>query len=147
MAWVIIQREKLIPARPYDANDPTLRALLHKQMFDAKLSIAMTDLMNDLLRKSAVDNRLTGRVKEKNEEEDPDYLSAKDTKVKLMSGESDKSNPPRTGRANTGSGAASGSTSGNANGSLQRDSPPSGVSPDVVDQAEQVKRSLGSSSK
>ena len=107
MAWVIIQRVKQIPAAQYDPKDPALQSMLRKQMFDAKLQEAMTDLMNELLRNSAVDNRLTGTVKEKNEEEDPAFLAAKETKLKLMGGQTDDPNVSKAGRSVNGKNASS----------------------------------------
>jgi parvulin-like peptidyl-prolyl isomerase len=141
MAWVIVKREGLIPAKPYDKNDPTLRAMFHKQMFDVKLQEAMTELMNDLLKGSAVDNRLTGRVKDANEEEHPDFIGAKDTKVKLMGAEV-QTPTSRPGRAASGNAAAPATTSDDVAAPVRPNSAPPGVSPEVVNQAESIKKSF-----
>ncbi len=142
MAWVLVKREALIPAKLYDANDPTLRAMFHKQMFDVKLQEAMTKLMNDLLMGSAVDNRLTGRVKDANEEEHPDFLAAKDTKIKLMGGEVPTTSA-RSGRATTGNAPAPATTSDDLAAPIRPNTAPSGVPADVASQAERVKQSFG----
>jgi foldase protein PrsA len=129
VAWVVIKRDKITPARLYDKNDKALQAVLHRQMFDAKMQEAMTDLMNDLMKNAAVDNRLTGRVKEANEEHDPEYLAAQDSKVKLMSGDA---NAP--GKATTAVGE----------GTVTAPAPttPAGLSQEVVKEAQQLKQQI-----
>ncbi len=136
VAWVIIKREKLIPGKPYDKNDPALRASLHKQMFDVKLQEAMTDLMNDLMKQSAVKNMLTGREKEANEEETADFQAAKDTKVKLMAGEAPTTRP---GTASTGVRSTAPSEPTPA---IRAGGPPAGVGADVADQAETLRKPI-----
>lgn len=67
-AWVILRREGLIAARDYDPNDEAVREELKKALFDAKLQEEVSLVWNDIMYKSAIENRLTGTIKPTGEE-------------------------------------------------------------------------------
>jgi foldase protein PrsA len=62
-SWIILRREGLIPARPYDPNDQAVREELRKALFDAKLQEEVALVWNDIMNEAAIENRLTGNVK------------------------------------------------------------------------------------
>jgi hypothetical protein len=136
MAWVIIKRESLEPSRPYNPNDPALRASFHSQMYSVKLEAAVKDVFNELMLAASVDNRLTGAIKLANEQNDPDsQINANE--VKLMSG-TVKATP---GRANT-SGAATARRPGQP--ASARPSAPTGLPDGVATQADRLAQPINS---
>lgn len=89
-AWVLVKREKVIPARKYDPKDPEVRKQMEGLIFDAKLKDKMQEVFNEVIRNAAIENRLTGAVKMAREDEHED--SRVDGQVKLMS---DPANAPK----------------------------------------------------
>jgi hypothetical protein len=136
LAWVIIKRESLEPAKPYNPNDPALRATFHSQMYSAKLEAAVKDVFNELMLAASVDNRLTGAIKLANEQNDPDSKINPDD-VKLMSGEA----RPAPGRANT-SGAAPARRAGQP--ASARPTTPTGLPDGVANQAGRLTQPISS---
>ncbi|WP_422931172.1 peptidylprolyl isomerase [Singulisphaera sp. PoT] len=130
--WIILRREGIIPAQKVDAKDERVRKSTYDMIYEVKLKEAMNSYMVDLMKASAIDNKLTGHTKLANENEQHDALA--DSDVQLMSnpagtlpesGKSQSPTPPPTRSA--------------------RMSAPAAASPDVVKQVESLKR--GSSSK
>lgn len=136
MAWVIVKREGLDPARKVDRNDPAIVASLKGQMFDAKLQEAMKDAFTDLMKAAEVDNRLTGAVKLANEQDHPDHQT--DREVKLMGAEGQNTLPSATSPRSTSPNAPAGTPAASGRTST----PPTGVSPDVANTAEGLRKTL-----
>jgi foldase protein PrsA len=72
-AWIILRRESLDPAQPFNRNDPKLTAQMQGLIFEAKLKEKMEEVYAELMKAAAVDNKLTGQIKLAKEEEHPDY--------------------------------------------------------------------------
>ena len=128
-AFILVKREKLEPARSQDSDNPRIRATLSAQMFEVKLKEAMTEVFNEMLRNSSIDNRLTGTTKLANEERHPD--SQVDANVKMMGGQAQA--------------PGKGSVQGPAPGSLpvrQMPSTPVGVSADAARAADSIRKPL-----
>lgn len=81
--WLLMKREGVDAAMAYDPKDPTVRKTMHSMIYDAKLKEAMSEVFEELVKNSAVENRLTGQVKVANEDQQPD--SRVDGNVRLMS--------------------------------------------------------------
>ncbi len=100
-AWVILKREGLAAGKSGSLNDPQVKNMLQVQMFDVKLKDAMNKLYEGLMVAAAIDNKLTGQVKEGHEEQHPDFQAALDKNVKMMSvaGETKPATLPKGTRA------------------------------------------------
>jgi parvulin-like peptidyl-prolyl isomerase len=122
LAWAIVRREGLIPAQNADPNDPKVKAALREMMFDAKVQAKMSEVMAELYKAAAIENKLTGQSKLAHEELHP--ASQLDGQVELMS------NP-------------AGSTPG-ATAPAQRSTVPAGLSPETIQGAQKVKKGLQS---
>lgn len=131
VAWVIIRRESVVPAKKYDASDPSLRAMLHQQMHSVKVEEAMKDVLVNLTRAAEIDNRLTGTVKVAHEEDQP--ASKIDGEVKLMSNPESNTAPGR---------ASSGPVSAPTTAPMRSSSAPTGLPADVANQADRVQKSI-----
>jgi parvulin-like peptidyl-prolyl isomerase len=90
-AWVILRRESIDPAQPYDRSDPKLMAQMQQMIFEAKLKEKYEEVFTELMKAAAIDNKLTGHVKLANEETHPDYRV--DGEVQRMS-KPDQDLPP-----------------------------------------------------
>jgi parvulin-like peptidyl-prolyl isomerase len=129
-AWVILRRESLIPAaKNVDLKDQRIRKHTYDMIYEAKLKEVMGAVFQELFKRAAIENKLTGTLKMANEEEHPDYQKAKseiDGRVKLMS-DPDGSAPPAS---------RSGAASAPADGSVQRANipPPAALSPEAAKQ-------------
>ncbi len=119
--WVIIQRDRVIPAQKVDANDPEVKKATFDMIYEVKLKEAMGEYMVDLMQKARIDNKLTGRVKEANEQ--IDY----DKQVELSGNHS----PAQAGSSPTGSPGA-------GTAPRQKTPTPAALSPDVAKQAERL---------
>lgn len=62
-AWVIFQRERVDEGEDYDRDNAQQIELIKSSIFDAKLQAEMKTVMEDLFLKAAVENHLTGQVK------------------------------------------------------------------------------------
>ena len=104
-SFVIMRREGLEPKKKYDGKDKLLAEQFRQTLHDAKLEGQIGAFYGELLRRSQIENRLTGDTKVANEETDPD--SRIDGEVQLMSNPGDslpKSRAvatPNSGRART----------------------------------------------
>lgn len=67
-AWLLVKREGLIPARPYDAKNPELDKQMRAAVTESKVQQHMEDVFGELMKASAIENRLTGSVKQANRE-------------------------------------------------------------------------------
>ncbi|MDB5352796.1 MAG: Peptidylprolyl isomerase [Planctomycetota bacterium] len=93
--WIVIKREGLIPAKAQDRNEPNTKARLKTLIYEAKLKEAMSEVFDELVQASEVQNHLTGQTKLAHEEKNPDHRV--DGKVQLMSQQQTESNPPAAG--------------------------------------------------
>jgi hypothetical protein len=130
-SWVIIRREGVIPARPYDPKSAETRAQMTEAIREAKLKDEMGKVYNDLLERAAIDNKLSGHTTTVRADEaqpvphaDNAGLMANDPRVvnknKIMPAPKPSTTDASVGRA--------------------RVSPPPGVSQADADQAEVLKR-------
>jgi parvulin-like peptidyl-prolyl isomerase len=127
-AWVIIKREQIDPAKNFDRNDPTLKAQLYQQMYDAKIKDEMTKVFNRLTADAEIDNRLTGQAKIARQDQHPEYQQAKDAAVRQVQRTGGAAAPAAPGGAGrTPAGGAS--------------SAPVGLPADVASQAERLRQS------
>jgi foldase protein PrsA len=85
-SWVILRRERVEPAKPYDPNNAEERERFRQLIFDVKLNDKMQGIFQELVQGASIENKLTGEVRMANEERHPAYRH--DGDVKLMS------NPP-----------------------------------------------------
>lgn len=84
--WAIMRRESVEPAREYDPNDEQDRKRFKDLLQEVRLKEKMQEVYNELVERSAVENRLTGDVKPANEANAAAHKT--DGDLKLMS------NPP-----------------------------------------------------
>jgi foldase protein PrsA len=82
-AWVILRREEVMPAtKDISLKNPVVQKQVYEMIYQVKLKEAMEQVFQDLIRMSAIENRLTGMVKLANEEKQEDFRV--DGDVKLM---------------------------------------------------------------
>lgn len=74
--WVLMKREGLIPRKQMDKADPAIRENLRQIVFDAKIKSAISEVYSEVEKNSAIENRLSGRVKLANEEAQPEAQEA-----------------------------------------------------------------------
>jgi foldase protein PrsA len=125
--WVVIRREGIIPPRPADLKDETTRKGVYEMIYEVKLKEAMNEVFVELMRAAEIDNKLTGRVKLKNEEMLPG--SETEGEVPLMSNAGGPPGPPTAATTGVGAGAASPRTN------LP---PPAAASPEVIQQTQKL---------
>jgi foldase protein PrsA len=126
--WVLIRRESVIPAQKADPKDPNTRKNVYEMIYEVKLKEAMNEVMVEMMRAAAIDNKLTGRVKLANE----DMLdeSQTDSDVQLMSNPGAAPPAPTPARPGSpGAGAAAPRTSV---------PPPAAASAEVIQQTRQL---------
>jgi foldase protein PrsA len=129
--WVLLRREGLIPAQPVDPNNETVKKQTYEMIYEVKLKEGMGAVMVELMQAAAIDNKLIGRVKLANETMDLDQ------EVKLMGGRPNAgTNNTATARPVSPAAAAAGATPG-ATPKVNVPTP-TGVSPEVVKQAESL---------
>ena len=71
-----MKREGLIPRKQMDKADPAIRENLRQIVFDAKIKSAISEVYSEVEKNSAIENRLSGRVKLANEEAQPEAQEA-----------------------------------------------------------------------
>ncbi len=84
-SYVIMRREEFVPGKSGSITDPNIRNMLRTQMFDVKLEEAKKMLYEDMMKASAIENKLTGAIKEGHEEQNPDYRAGLEGNVNRMS--------------------------------------------------------------
>ncbi len=133
--WVILRREAIIPATEgASLKDERVKKQTYEMIYEVKLKETMGVVFQELVKMSAIENKLVGAVKLANEEQQDDYNSVDKSKVKLMSnaGGGDGTVDDRVARA-----AASGSASA---GSRVKLPPPVAASPEAVQQYENFQK-------
>jgi foldase protein PrsA len=94
--WVILQREGVIPAQTgISLKDEKVRKQCYDMIYEVKLKEEMNKVFVELMNASKIENKLTGHVKEANE--DQKYVGQVDGDVKLMGNEARQGEP--AGRA------------------------------------------------
>ena len=69
--WILMKREGLVPKQDYDPKNEKVRETMKSAIFDAKLKEAMNEVFEELVKKSNVENILTGQTKVANEDKQP----------------------------------------------------------------------------
>lgn len=98
--YVILRRESVDPAQPYDPNDPEKKKQYKELLEEVKLKDKMQEVYSKLFEEAAVENRLTGEVRMAREKDHPGYRT--DGEVKLMNGSTGTSVPKPQGAATVG---------------------------------------------
>lgn len=70
--WVIMKREGLIPRKEMNKKDAAIRENLRQIVFDAKIKEKMAEVYAELEKQTEIENKLSGRVKLANEENQPE---------------------------------------------------------------------------
>lgn len=102
--WIILKREEVIPAQQVDVNSKAVRDNTYNMIYEVKLKEQMSEYFVELMRKAAIDNKLTGHVKLANEEMNPDHRV--DGDVKLMSNPDGAIRRPQAAAGNAASAGA-----------------------------------------
>jgi foldase protein PrsA len=99
--WVLLRREELIPAnKTVSLKNEQVRQQTYELIYQVKLKEAMEQVFQDLIKAAAVENRLTGQIKEANEEKMTGAGYQVDKDVKLMGNRDNGTGPsPRSGAA------------------------------------------------
>jgi foldase protein PrsA len=128
--WVLIRREGVIPARTdVDPKDEKVRKDVYEMIYEVKLKEAMNEVMVEMMRAAAIDNKLTGRVKLANEDILPE--SQTDGDVQLMSSPASAAPPGPTPARPAPAGAGAAAPRANV-------SPPAAASPEVIQQTQKL---------
>ena len=133
--WVILRREAIIPATEgASLKDERIKKQTYEMIYEVKLKEMMGIVFQELMKMSAIENKLVGSVKLANEEQTDDFNSLDKSKVKLMNnaGGGDSNLDERAVRA-----AASG---GSAPSSRVKLPPPVAASPEAVQQFENMQK-------
>src|SRR5262249_26209011 len=106
-AWVILRREELMPAnKNVSLKNEQVRQQTYELIYQVKLKEAMEKVFQELIKSAAFENRLTGQVKEANEEKMTAAGYQVDNAVKLMGNrDNGTGSSPRPGAA-AGSGSS-----------------------------------------
>ncbi len=87
--WVILKREEVIPAmKLVTLKDEKVRKQTYEMIYEVKLKEKMNEVFTGLMQNAKIDNKLSGRIKDGNEQNV--YAKYQDKDVRLMS------NPPST---------------------------------------------------
>jgi parvulin-like peptidyl-prolyl isomerase len=122
--WVVLRREGVIPAQKANPKDERVRKQTYEVIYEVKLKEAMGEYFVELMKGSAIDNKLTGQVKLANEEKEYPV----DGEVKLMGNQNPKTAADRNLPESTSSGT----------GAKTKLPPPVAASPEVIEQGERL---------
>jgi hypothetical protein len=67
-AWILVKRDGLIAGQPYDTKDPVLAKQMRDAIFESKIQQHMEQLYAEIIRASAIENKLTGTIKTANQD-------------------------------------------------------------------------------
>lgn len=132
--WVLMKREGLIPKKQMDRTDAAIRENLRQLVFDAKIKTAISEVYTEIEKNSAIENRLSGRVKLANEEASP---AAQDA-IETASPASATAGRPATDPAVRPTAAAAAAEAGRI-----KVPTPKGVDPREVQRIQQLQKSGG----
>ena len=139
--WVILRRDAIIPATEgASLKDERIKKQTYEMIYEVKLKETMGLVFQELVKMSAIENKLVGTVKLANEEQQDDYNSVDKSKVKLM-------NNAGGGDSTMDDAAVRASAAGTAGtGSRAKLPPPVAASQEAIQQFENMqKRPLRSS--
>lgn len=83
-SWILVKREGLIPAVPYDAKNDQLKEQMRQAVLESKVQQHMEQVYAEMFRSASIENKLTGNVKQKGKEVDVAAQSV-DGQVQRMS--------------------------------------------------------------
>jgi foldase protein PrsA len=99
-AWVVLRREQLIPpTQNVSLKDEPVRKHIYEMIYQVKLKETMEQIFQELIKASAIENRLTGMVKMANEDKDPSYRVDGDVQLMGNRDSGNGSNAPGTAAA------------------------------------------------
>jgi foldase protein PrsA len=135
--WVILRRDAVIPAvEGVSLKDERIKKQTYEMIYEVKLKETMGVVFQELVKMSAIENKLVGTVKLANEEREDDYNSVDKSNVKLMKnaggGGGDGTVDDRAVRAAAAGGASA--------GTKVKLPPPVAVSPEAVQQFENIQK-------
>lgn len=130
-SWIILKRDKVIPAQAKDASDPAIAANLKELVKEALLKEKMGEVFNEMVKNAEINNILTGKSKIANEESQPE--SQLDSTVVQTKGLNTPSTPPANGEAAAAPGVAAGKA---------KLPTPAALSPDAVKQTKKLQESV-----
>jgi len=132
--WVILRRDAVIPAvEGVSLKDERIKKQVSEMIFEVKLKETMGLVFQELVKASAIDNKLVGTTKGANEELTADYNSVDNKSVKLMS------NPNAEIRGTVDPRAVRVGASGPEVSQSKAKAPPA-VSPEVIEQFEKLQK-------
>ena len=133
--WVILRRDAIIPATEgASLKDERVKKQTYEMIYEVKLKEMMGVVFQELVKMSAIENKLVGSVKLANEEQQDDYNSVDKSKVKLM-------NNAGGGDSTVDDKAVRAAASGNAGaGSRVKLPPPVAASPEAIQQFENMQK-------
>lgn len=135
-AWVIMKREGLIPRKNIDKTDPKVKEHLKQLVFDAKIKEKITEVFAELEKQTAIENRLSGRIKVANEESSQEAQEVQNLPKRQSMAEQA---PARA----TADNAVRPTAAAGATGRKLNTPPPRGVDPAEVSRANQLRQSAG----
>jgi foldase protein PrsA len=95
--WVILKREGVVPAiANVSLKDENIRKKTYEIIYEVKLKEEMGAVFEELIKSSAIENKLVGTIKMANEEKEADFRV--DKEVKLM-GNDEADAPASSGKA------------------------------------------------
>lgn len=137
-AWIIVKREGVIPARPYDKDNPALVKQMRDAIFESKIQQHMEQVYAEMFARAAVENKLTGSVKAPSTEVQA-AAEKLDGEVRLMS-ERGQAPAPTPTPAATQPPAANPTPA--AGGAPKGAKPPVGVSPEDLKAKADVEQAI-----
>lgn len=133
-AWLIVKREGVIPARPYDKDNPETVKAMRAAILESKVQQHMEAVYSEMLAAATIENKLTGTVKTASQAEIQQAAEKLDGKVQRMS------QPP----ASTTNAAPANAT--NATATVRNvpkvEAPPVGLSPEDLKAKALIKESI-----
>lgn len=133
--WIIVKRDGVIPARPYDPKEPMLAQQIRDSIFESKIQQHMEVIFGEMMRAAAIENKLNGSVKVANQDLRPPV----DGEIQLMGQRAEAERRGQTDSAVTPAQAAA------ASAKAKLPAPPSGVSSDDARTRQELLDSLKSS--
>ncbi len=135
--WVILRRDAVIEATEgASLKDERIKKQTYEMIYEVKLKETMGLVFQELMKMSEIENKLVGTVKLANEEQQEDFTSFDKSKVKLMNnagGAENTADDKVVRAAATGEGGVSA-------GPRVKLPPPVAVSPEAVQQFENIQK-------
>jgi foldase protein PrsA len=133
--WVVLRREAVIPAvEGVSLKDERIKKQVYEMIYEVKLKETMGIVFQELVKASAIDNKLVGTMKEANEELTEDFNSVDKRDVKLMS------NPAGAAGTVDDKAERAGATANAGAGTRVKLPTPAAVSPEAAQQFENLQK-------